>query len=125
MKLLLDTHALLWWFDDYTKLSQDAFRAIENIENEIFVSAATSWEIAIKKSIGKLEAPDNFEEELTRHDFTALGIDISHTLALIDLPFYHKDPFDRLIIAQAQIKGLTIVTCDKKFKQYNIPLITA
>ena len=73
MKLLLDTHILLWWLDDYTKLSSEAYKAIEDGKNEVFVSAATSWEIAIKKSIGKLDAPDNLEEELIKHDFGTLS----------------------------------------------------
>jgi PIN domain nuclease of toxin-antitoxin system len=123
VKLLLDTHVLLWWLDDHTKLTDEAYKAIENVDNQIFVSAATSWEIAIKKSIGKMSAPDNLEEELEKHKFEVLNISISHTWKVRELPFHHSDPFDRLLISQAIYERLTIVTHDSKMKKYNVPLI--
>ena len=126
MKLLLDTHVLIWWLDPtLSTLSKTAYDAIADGKNLVFVSAATAWEITIKKSLGKLDAPDNFEEELARHDFQALPITISHALAVGELPHHHKDPFDRILVAQTKVEGLTLVTRDENMKMYDIPFIAA
>ncbi len=91
----------------------------------MFVSAVTAWEIAIKKAIGKLKAPGNYEEGLKRYRFTPLDITTPHALAVEHLPTHHNDPFDRLLIAQAQLEKLTLVTGDQRFKAYDVPIIEA
>lgn len=125
MKLLLDTHVLLWWLSDDATLSKKASAAIKDSSNLIFVSAATAWEISIKKSLGKLKAPDNLEEILEANNFQTLSITISHALLAGQLPFHHDDPFDRLLIAQSKIEELALVTRDKKQMLYGIQTIIA
>jgi PIN domain nuclease of toxin-antitoxin system len=118
MNLLLDTHVLLWTLSNNPRLSGDARRAIEDGRNLVFVSAATAWEIAIKKALGKLEAPDNYLEALERYRFTPLDITSEHALAVEHLPHHHHDPFDRLLVAQAKLERLTIVTHDQRIALY-------
>jgi PIN domain nuclease of toxin-antitoxin system len=124
VNLLLDTHAFLWAIDNNPQLSQKARDAIIDGENVVFVSAATAWEIAIKKSIGKLKISNgDYMEELKLHRFTPLDIVTEHALAVENLPPYHKDPFDRMLIAQAQVEKLTLITGDPKIKAYPVPII--
>lgn len=124
MNLLLDTHAFLWAIDNNPQLSKKARDAIIDGENVVFVSAATAWEIAIKKSIGKLKIPNgDYMEELKLHRFTPLDIATEHALTVENLPPYHKDPFDRMLIAQAQVEKLTLITGDPKIKAYPVPII--
>lgn len=124
MNLLLDTHVFLWAVDDADQLSPAARSAITDGNNMVFVSAVTAWEIAIKKATGKLTLPQgNYLDELRVHRFTALDITSEHALAVEYLPHYHKDPFDRLLIAQAQIEKLVLVTSDARIKQYAIQMI--
>lgn len=125
MNLLLDTHTLIWVFSNDPKLSAKARAAIIDPNNTVFVSAVTAWEIAIKKAIGKLKAPGNYEEGLKRYRFTPLDITATHALAVEHLPTHHNDPFDRLLIAQAQLEKLTLVTRDQRFKAYDVPIIEA
>ncbi len=126
MNLLLDTHIFLWAVEDHPNLSSAAREAIVAGENVVFVSAATAWEIAIKRGLGKLDVPrGNYMEELKLHRFTPLDIKTEHTLAVEILPFHHKDPFDRLLIAQAKIEQLTLVTRDPKMMAYDIPIIAS
>ncbi|MCL4863618.1 MAG: type II toxin-antitoxin system VapC family toxin [Caldilineaceae bacterium] len=126
MNLLLDTHVFLWAIDDDPRLSNAARAAIIDGNNVVFVSAATAWEISIKKAIGKLTIPQgSYLDELRLHRFTPLNITTEHALAVADLPPHHKDPFDRLLIAQAQIEKLTLVTADVRIKQYAVQLIEA
>lgn len=124
MRLLLDTHALLWWLAD-EGLARPARDAIAEPANEIAVSAASAWEISIKKALGRLDAPDDLEPQLEASGFDALPITIAHGLAAGALPRHHEDPFDRLLIAQARIEGLTIVTRDARFKEYDVALLPA
>ena len=124
MNLLLDTHAFLWAIDDDPKLSQKAREAIVDGKNIVFVSAATAWEITIKKGIGKLKTPQaDYLEELRLHRFTALDITTEHALAVDGLPEHHKDPFDRMLVAQAQVENLTLVTRDPRLMIYPIRVI--
>lgn len=126
MNLLLDTHTFLWAIDNHPNLSQEARAAIKNGNNIVFVSAATGWEISIKKAIGKLSLPQgSYLDELSVHRFTPLDITTEHALAVEYLPQHHQDPFDRLLIAQAQIEKLTLVTRDPRIKQYAVPVIEA
>lgn len=120
MKLLLDTHTLIWWLANNPTLSEDAKKAISNPDNIVFVSAASAWEMAIKKSLGKLNAPEDLEIQIEKHNFQPLPITITHSVAVGDLPWHHKDPFDRIIIAQAICESATIITRDKKFALYNV-----
>lgn len=125
MKLLLDTHALLWWLDGGKRLSRAARSAVEAGENEVFVSAATGWEIALKKSIGKLAAPDDLEAELIRQQFERLPITFRHVSELEALPLIHKDPFDRMLVAQCKSEGLVLVSRDPQMKAYGIMILEA
>lgn len=123
MQLLLDTHALIWWLSKDVKLSARAYKEIANPCNIVFVSAASAWEIAIKKSIKKLETPDDLVEQINAKNFQPLAITIEQALAVEKLPMHHQDPFDRILIAQAQCLNLTIVTRDRKFNFYDVDLI--
>lgn len=126
MNLLLDTHAFLWAVSDPQRLSAKARVAVQDGDNMVFVSAATAWEIAIKKGIGKLKIPiDSYLDELEVHRFTQLNITAEHALAVEYLPMHHTDPFDRLLIAQAQIEKLVLVTRDVRIGEYAIQTIEA
>jgi PIN domain nuclease of toxin-antitoxin system len=124
MRLLLDTHALLWWLAD-EGLSARAREAVADPANLVAVSAASAWEISIKKALGKLAAPDDLEHQLEAGGFEPLPISVAHAVAAGHLPRHHEDPFDRMLIAQALAEGLTVVTRDKRFDDYGIPLLTA
>lgn len=123
MSLLLDTHILLWWLSDDPLLPATARAAISSPDNEVIVSAAVVWEIAIKKAVGRLEAPDDLLEVITANDFQTLGITASHALLAGGLPAYHSDPFDRVMIAQARAEHLTLVSVDERFPQYDVELL--
>ena len=125
MNLLLDTHVLIWTFDDNPTLSETAREAIAEGENTVFVSAVTAWEIAIKRAIGKLKLKGDYQKGLQRYRFLPLAISTEHALAVEHLPQHHGDPFDRLLIAQAQLEKLTIVTRDKRFEDYGVKIIGA
>jgi PIN domain nuclease of toxin-antitoxin system len=127
MRALIDTSTFLWSISDSNKLSDKARRVIADLENDILLSVASLWEIAIKTSLGKLELllPFNrlIPEQLEQNTITVLPIEVSHLSGIIDLPFYHRDPFDRLIIAQSLAEQLPVITKDAAFSQYPIQLI--
>ncbi|MBZ5511858.1 MAG: type II toxin-antitoxin system VapC family toxin [Acidobacteriia bacterium] len=126
MKALLDTHALLWWLSDDPALSARARRAITAADNEIFVSAASAWEMAIKNKRGKLDIQnllDRLPQEIEEEGFLVLPISIEHGLRAGALPEHHRDPFDRMLIAQAQAEQLPIVSNDTVFDSYGIKRI--
>lgn len=125
MRLLLDTHALLWWLDDPSLLSDDARSAVRDGENEVLVSAATAWEIVVKQALGRLDAPEDLEAVLRDCRFEALPVTIPHALALRALPPIHRDPFDRMLIAQTMTEGLRIVTRDETILRYPVTHIVA
>ena len=125
MNLLLDTHSLLWWLDDFAKLSPEADAAIRDGDNQVYVSAASTLEIAIKKAIGKLDAPNNLTELFTHHRFQTIDITIPHTLEIESLPLIHTDPFDRLLAAQAKHENFTLVTRDSDLLDYPIKTMLA
>ncbi len=125
MNLLLDTHTLIWVFDNNPTLSQQARDAIADGQNEVFVSAVTAWEIAIKRSLNKLELRGDYQNGLKRYRFTPLSISTEHALAVETLPQHHADPFDRLLIAQAKFENLTLVTRDRRFSEYSVTTIRA
>ncbi len=127
MKYLLDTHILIWLAED----SKQAFkikRLLQDINTEVFVSVATIWELVIKKAKGKLDTPKDIEGLIDKSGFTVLPIEISHVLAVGQLPTYkdHSDPFDRILVSQAKAEGLTLITSDPKIWKYKqISLIKA
>ena len=123
MRLLLDTHVLLWLLSDPERLGETVLAILRAEANEVRVSAATAWEIAIKKQMGKLRAPDDLEAQLEAGGVTALPITLAHARLAGSLPAHHRDPFDRMLIAQATIEGLTVVTHDPHFKPYGVPLL--
>lgn len=126
MNLLLDTHAFLWAVGNPSNLSSRARGAIEDGNNMVFVSAATAWEISIKRRLGKLELPEgDYLEEIRLNRFTPLDITTEHALAIEALPILHKDPFDRLLVAQAQLEKLTLITRDPKVMAYDVTTIAA
>jgi len=120
VKCLLDTHALLWWLDSYTALPPKILTVLKEGRDVIYVSAATAWEISIKKSLKKLKAPDNLEEAMAANRFLPLPISIGHALHAGRLPRHHDDPFDRMLVAQAQIEQLTLITHDSQISRYAV-----
>ncbi len=125
MRLLLDTHVLLWALAESPELARDLRRKIADPSNDVLVSAASVWEIAIKKRLGKLDAPDNLLEVLEASDFSPLSINFVHAAAAGSLPPHHDDPFDRMLIAQAQSEGLILVTADRRLRAYQVELMQA
>lgn len=123
MRLLLDTHALLWWRDDSPLLSDRARAEIASATNQVFVSAASLWEITIKRALGKLRLGDDFEAMLTEERFDPLPISFAHLRVLDGLPPHHRDPFDRMLIAQAMAEDMPIVTRDQNFAAYGARLL--
>lgn len=125
MRLLLDTHVLLWWLDNHPELGAKARDIISTGDNEVFVSAISAAEIAIKSSIGKLRVPNDLEWQLDQNAFIPLPLRVHHGLALEGLPLHHRDPFDRLLIAQAQCEDLVLVTADSAFAAYDTRTVDA
>ncbi len=124
-RLLLDTHVLLWWLSDDPQLGEASRQAIANPRNQVYVSAASTWEISIKKSSGKLTAPEDLDAIVECEGFDKLPITLFHGEQAGLLPGHHKDPFDRMLIAQAQSEGLLIITNDEKITQYKIRTMDA
>lgn len=121
MDLLIDTHALIWYIKGDNQLSSKAIEAIDNEHNQVFVSKASLWEMAIKLSLRKLDISIDFSDLelfLANHNFLILDFDFAHLKSLLTLPYYHRDPFDRLIISQAIIEDIHIVTKDVYFEAY-------
>ena len=121
MKLLLDTHSLLWWMDDQSKLLPSTLIELQNRNNQVLVSSAVVWEIAIKRALGKLKAPPNLVEVVQKSGFKFLPISELHALATEQLPMIHRDPFDRMLVGQAIVEKATIVTSDANVAMYSIP----
>ena len=127
MKVLLDTHAFLWWIRDDESLGAKARKAIANGRNQCFLSVASCWEMAIKKSLGKLEIPEPVEgfvaEQLAANSFALLAIDLRHVSHVSRLAFHHRDPFDRLLAAQAAEEEMVMASADPIFQKYGIERI--
>ncbi len=115
-RLLLDTHALLWWLIDDACLGANAKRQIADPGNAVYVSAASIWEISIKQALGKLALPEDIFAIIEAEDFLALPMDAFHCQQAGQLPPYHQDPFDRMLIAQAQAEGLTLISATRCFR---------
>ena len=129
MRYLLDTHCFLWWLASPERLSAEAVAIIGDRDNDILVSVASSWEIAIKYALGKLPLPTPPEEyipsRLQRCGFGTLHIEHAHALRVATLPLHHRDPFDRMLVAQAQVDGLPIITVDRRFAAYTVEVVWA
>ena len=127
MKLLLDTHIFLWWITNNSHLPPAVRKAIQQPSAVIYFSTASSWEISIKTSLGNLILPRSPEEyippQILQNGFIVLPMDLRHTLRAGNLPPIHRDPFDRMLVAQAQIEDLTLVTTDKRLKDYKVKIL--
>lgn len=123
MKILLDTHVLLWWLADDEHLPAPAAVTIADPDTEVVVSAASAWEISIKQAAGRLHAPEDLLDALAANGFGTLPITADHAMAAGRLPAHHADPFDRMLIAQAQIEDLTLVSVDRRFSNYEVELL--
>ena len=121
MRLLLDTHVLLWWLADDRKLGKTACEIIANSNNDVHVSTASVWEVAIKTALGRLEVElDDLEEAIVRNGFRPLPIGFRHAVTAGRLPSVHRDPFDRMLVAQARVEELRIVSHDQVFERYGL-----
>lgn len=123
MIVLLDTHILLWWLSDDPRFPATVADVVANGAAEVAVSAATVWEIGIKRALGKLTAPDDLLDQIHGQGFTAWPITLEDGAAAADLPRLHDDPFDRVLIAQAQRRGATVASVDRRFADYRVPLL--
>jgi PIN domain nuclease of toxin-antitoxin system len=123
MNIILDTHIILWWLEDNPRLKNSFKNAIADKRNLCFISAASVWEISIKKALGKLDIPSNYLSVLKKQGFGELPITWEHSQKILSLPMKHKDPFDRMLIAQCIAGGFTILTADGIFAEYKIKML--
>ncbi len=127
MRTLLDTHAFLWWVIDSPELSQSARSVMGDSTNELYLSAASGWEIAIKTKLGRLEIAGDPEklipEQMVLNAISGLPVQMSHALHVFQLPDLHRDPFDRILIAQARLEEIPIITRDSAISQYDVETI--
>jgi PIN domain nuclease of toxin-antitoxin system len=127
MNALLDTHAFIWWVTDASQLSRNAKDFISDPDNQIFFSVASAWEIIIKVNTGKLNIPEEvgtyITSRVTDNRFKVLGIELAHVIQVAKLPDLHRDPFDRIILAQSQVMGIPIITIDRLIVQYDVAII--
>jgi PIN domain nuclease of toxin-antitoxin system len=125
MRLLLDSHTLVWWLAEDSKLAPTATKAIDSSSNEVMVSAASVWEIEIKRTIGKLPLRGDVALHIQAAGFTPLAMTYRHAHAAGRLPRHHRDPFDRMLVAQAQLEDAALVTSDEELLQYDVPILSA
>ena len=125
MNLLLDTQVLLWCLADPGHLRREARDRLVDPASVVYASAVSGWEIAIKRALGKLDAPDDLEQQLVNRRFVELPLHLRHAGALAGLPPIHRDPFDRMLVAQAKADGLTLVTRDRQIAKYPIATLLA
>lgn len=121
MRILLDTHILLWWLNDDARLNSGTRELLADPENVLFISAASTWEIYIKMALGKLQLPENFHESLG--GFEKLAVSVTHTVELQRLPSLHQDPFDRILLAQARCEKLLLLSTDRELLAYGHPVL--
>jgi PIN domain nuclease of toxin-antitoxin system len=129
LRFLVDTHCWLWFLMSPERLSPEALDALADTSNEVFVSAAVAWELVIKHGLGKLELPappaEYVRDRITAVGHSPLPISVEHALGLARLPAHHKDPFDRMLVAQAIVDDLVLVTADEKLRAYGAPILWA
>ena len=129
MKILIDTHCWLWWLVSPDQLNTDAKQHIADPRNTIFLSAVSAWEIVIKVGIGKLSLPEPparyIPSRLTAQGMSALAIEQAHVLQVASLPLVHRDPFDRLLVAQSQVERLPLLTADRQLTAYDVEILWA
>lgn len=127
MRGLLDTHTFLWWITENSRLSANIYSIVGDGNNELYLSAASGWEIAIKAGLGRLQLPANpakfIAEQVLINSIIVLPIQMSHALYVYNLPAHHNDPFDRMLIAQAKLEDLTILTADPLIAKYDVKII--
>ena len=127
MRILIDTHALLWAMTGDVQLSAAARQAYLNADNDLFLSAVSFWEICLKVGLGKLSLSEGWsnavEQELKANGIQWLPITVGHCLGIVKLPFHHRDPFDRMLVAQALTEDMSIMTADKQLSRYSIPCL--
>ncbi|MCL6639359.1 MAG: type II toxin-antitoxin system VapC family toxin [Firmicutes bacterium] len=127
MKALLDTHTFLWWITDDARLPARVREIIADEENDLFLSSASGWEISIKARLGKLELPSDLVsfvvEQMAENAIDPLPVEINHALYVYNLPAYHRDPFDRILIAQARLENMPILTSDQQIGRYPVKVI--
>jgi PIN domain nuclease of toxin-antitoxin system len=123
LKLLLDTHAALWWLAGDDRFGEATSDRLIDQANQVLLSAAVVWEVAIKRSLGKLEAPDGFASTLLDAGLQPLPVSLDHASAIEQLPWHHRDPFDRMLVAQASIEGAALVSHDAALRPYGVPLV--
>ncbi len=124
MTLLLDTHVVLWWLTDDRTLSDDIKDRLDH-EPDVYVSSATIWEVAVKQAIGKIKEPADLPERIRGSGFRQLPITFEHAIAAGRLPLIHRDPFDRMLVAQARVEDLTLVTRDAEVQKYEVSVLAA
>lgn len=122
LRLLLDTHILVWWLADVPPVAERLLEYITRAET-VVVSAASVWEIEIKRACGKLEAPGDVDKAIEFNGFRPLSMTVTHCMLAGQLPAAHADPFDRMLVAQAHLEGLTLVTRDRKLVEYGVPIL--
>lgn len=125
MRLLIDTHVLLWWLADDAALTREMRELITDEGTDIYVSAASGWEISIKRTAGKLNSPGDLAQQIEGSGFHHVDVSIAHACAAGALPQHHGDPFDRMLVAQAMLEGLTIATRDRRISLYGVATLPA
>jgi PIN domain nuclease of toxin-antitoxin system len=123
VKLLLDTHAALWWLSDDPRFGATAATQVADDANQVLLSAAVVWEVAIKRSLGKLEAPTDFASTLLGAGALPLAVGLEHAAAVETLPWHHRDPFDRMLVAQATLERAVVVSRDEALRPYGVPMV--
>lgn len=123
MRLLLDTHVLIWW-DEGEGLSEDVVETIRDAD-QVYVSAASAWEIAIKAALGRIETTRRVGDVAGESGFEELPVRLAHAAAVRDLPLHHRDPFDRMLVAQVRVERLGLVTRDRVFRRYGVDIVRA
>lgn len=124
MRLLLDSHVVLWWLEDNAALGVECRRTIEDAA-DVFVSAVTPWELGIKRALGKLSMPDGLIDAVEAGGFELVSISAEHAEIAAALPLHHRDPFDRMLVAQAQLESLVLVTADSPLSAYEVDVLDA
>lgn len=122
-RYLLDTHIFIWWMEKSKKLSMVLYNFLNDPDKYIVLSTASVWEMVIKNKRGKLNLPEDLRSDLEKSGFGILNIDLSHILKVGELPFFHHDPFDRLLVAQAKVENLTLITSDEKIQKYDLSIL--